>query len=146
MKSFFNEDNLKSVRYLQETPLVALNNKMTTKYQTSNHRKLLKNILLISKDYLFSPQIIYTGCFFYMLSHVSFNYSKTINVTFTSFTNIKLDIGGRLYSESQLTKWGQSISVRVQSWGYIVSLLSRIVRRKSILTLKFVTRSKTAYY
>ena len=54
--------------------------------------------------YIYIYMYVYTGCFFYILSHVSFYYSKTIDVTLTSFTNINLEIGGRLYSESQLTK------------------------------------------
>ena len=61
--------------------------------------------------------------FFYMLSHVSFNYSKTINVTFTSFANLELDIGGRLYSKFQLTMWSQSLSVGVQIWNFILFIL-----------------------
>ena len=36
-------------------------------------------------------------------AHVSFIYSKAMNVTFTSFANLELDTGGRLYSEFQLT-------------------------------------------
>ena len=52
--------------------------------------------------------------FFYMLSHVSFHYPKTVNVTLTFFTNLYLGIGERLYFKSRLSKWSRSISVRIK--------------------------------
>ena len=81
-----------------------------------------------------------------MMTQVLFHYSKTINVTLTFFTDFYLNIGGRSYFKYQLLRLIQSVSVDVQSRGYVLSLLSKIVHRKLIPTLTFMTRSKTTYH
>ena len=72
------------------------------------------------------------------------HYLKTIDFTLTSITNLKW-YGRRLFSKCQLSTLSQSISVRVQTLGYILSLLSKIVPLKFKLTLKLMTLPKTAY-
>ena len=77
--------------------------------------RLLKKYKLLP---IIRGMIIIQGVF-YMLTHLSFHYSKTIIVTLTSFIIIQPDYGGRLYSKSQLITGIQSISVRVQKLGNI---------------------------
>ena len=66
-----------------------------------SHKSIFTSIPVLDIP-VFSEEQPYTGCFFYMLTHLSFHYSKTTIVTVTTFITIQLDYGGRVYSKSQL--------------------------------------------
>ena len=115
---FINESELKFLLQTKKKILHQL--KLKFKIFNRNLENVTPGRLL--KKYELLPiirgMIIIQGVF-YMLTHLSFHYSKTIIVTLTSFIIIQPDYGGRLYSKSQLITGIQSISVRVQKLGNI---------------------------
>ena len=88
-------------RFWRKNPSCAYNGNCLKKLSVvMNSFKKWLDFFFFVKKHNIQFDSYYTGCFFNMLSHVLFHYSKTINVTLTSFTNFQLDFEGRLFSKS----------------------------------------------